>query len=384
MTAPRGHPTYCRWHENLPTHPKTLAAAAVLERDMGLSHDHANALVCRAVPLLVTWLIRNRDDGRTDDLSDADFAAICQPLALRPGGALWGSDEAALGVWRRALRAVPEGYDQGFLVRVGQGKGRPWVEGLHEFVWHAWPALRNRPHYKGRTLSALLARGILLSGGRPEDPAVPQAPCAEPVEKQGDLGLDPRFSAVPSGFSGASSDVPPDLSLGSKARTSADFGALQERSSTQEGSRRLNGSRAPAARGPWHGVPEGVRRGEVLALGGWLRGIPPNSQVELRAGDVYLRRYREHAVSPIPEAAFGCSALQPARLLEILEPDVWADLIADLAPRMADINHPRTYAMRALARRWDDVLSKLEDLGVARRADQAGRRRAVGEEDSGW
>jgi len=380
MTSPRRHPTFARWHEDLPTHPKTLAASGVLERELGVAPDHGNALVCRAVPLLVTWLIRNRDDGRTDGLTDGDLAAICQPQALRPGGLLWGADEAALGVWRRALRAVPEGYDRGFLVRHGQGKGRPWVEGLHEFVWHAWPALRNRPHYKGRTLDALLARGVLLSGGR----AGGDGPCAQPVENQEDLGLDPRFSGVPSSLSTASSGVPADLSLGSRARSSGDFGALAERSSTQEGSQERSGSRAPRSRDPWHGVPEAVRRGEILAVGAWVRSIPPNTAVELRAADTYLRRWREHAVAPVPEEAFQVSSLQPARLLQVLDPEGWADLIGDLAARMGGVEHPRTYVMRAVARRWGDVLSKLEDLSVARRADEARGRRAVGEDDSAW
>lgn len=354
MVAPKGHPTYCRWHENLPEHPKTRAAARVLVMELGIDGDLANAVICRAVPLLVTWLIRNQDDGRTDGLSDARLASIAWPASTEPGGQLWGGDAVRLAVPRRALRAIPDGYDQGFLVVRGRGKGRARTEHLHEFVHHAWPALRNRPHYKGRRLQDLLAAQELARG--------------ESVESE---AFDCPSTRVPDLFSGAFSTPSSDPSVAGKPATNCEnqsaLRALPERASNQEEFEERTD--LPDGRG-WRGVPVGVFRGEMLATAEWIRRLPPSSYAGLLDGSVWLDRYRRAHPAPLPTDVHRISPLEPGRLFEAVEPSEWAALIGDLAAKLPATEFPKTYAMKSLAQRWGDVIGKLADAAQARRAER--------------
>lgn len=122
----------------------------------------------------------------------------------------------------------------------------------------------------------------------------------------------------------------------------------------------------PHARG-WTGVPEGVRAGDLDAVAAFVRGLPPISRVDLMEGTAYLARYRDSLDAPLPPAASLVPGIAPARLFEVLEPDAFAALVADLSARIGKAEHPVSYAARALASRWSEVLSRMADDAQQRR-----------------
>lgn len=388
----RRRPTgaHARVYESIDDHPKTRAAAAVLAAGVpGLSEDLAAAVIVRAVRRLVCWAIRESDTGRTGHLSDGALARVAWPGAVSPGGALWGAVD--VGVLRRALRAVPEGYEVGFLFTWGRGKGRQGVEHIHEFQAHAWHALKDREHYRGCSVSDFddgpLGR---LPAARPPVPELEPAPGASdaPPGSPAVLGAPAAPPAPPAGLEAPSRPAGGGGEVGS--RFTPRFGGSAERKPLQgngparrapEGDRFAlicpsesptpDGQKNQAPRplpGPgWDRVPGGVFAGEAPAVAAWARTFGAFSKAGLHDGYAYVSRWTEASgLQPAPGA--DDAAVTPGRALELLVPEAFDALVADLTAHLPGAQYPRTYTARALAGRWTEVLSKMADAAQRRRS----------------
>ena len=385
MSGPRRQPTYAPWHENLPTHPKTLVAAAVLSRATGISADYANAVVCRAVPALVCYLIRESDDGRTDHLTDGKIVQVAWPSAAEPGGLLWGSED--LGVLRRALLATPDGYKCGFLMQTSRGRGKRRVERLHEFHAYAWAILRKRPTYAGTRLAQWLERtapcgntventtplfeldaNFTPNSGRTLHRTLPELGGElSPNSKVNSKDESPGSCELPGARAGGNSaperappSYPSSTILSRREEISGLFGGRKHDETTVSSG--------------WKGVPDGVRAGDTFAVAAFIRTLAPVSRVGLHEGANYMRRFQEHSYAPVTPAARAVSSMHPGRLFEVLFPVVFAELLTDLAPRIGAKKYPRSYAAKALAQRWATCLAQLADDAVEHRARLARER----------
>lgn len=135
----------------------------------------------------------------------------------------------------------------------------------------------------------------------------------------------------------------------------------------EDSEREIKPAAAPARSGPgWAGVPAGVSAGNPDAVAGWLRALGPMSHASLFPGSTYVARFAEHAgvVPPGPATDPTCS---PGRALELLAPDAWTALVADLTGHLPRKDFPRKYTARALAQRWEQTLGRLADEAQARR-----------------
>lgn len=396
----RGHGTWSKVYDGIDDHPKTRAAAAVLAIELGLSEDYAAAVVVRAVGRLMRWAIRESDSGRTGHLSDFALTLVGWPAGVAPGGPMFGRADA--GALRRALRAVPEGYDRGFLYDWGVRPGRAGVEFLHEFHFYAWDALKGRSHYRG---SALADFRDGPAGNRPSSAALGGPPAIAPsvgsaaAARPRPLISPPSGSAAPSAPSGPSAPrAAPAGGAEGPARGSSEVGGevglrfgrkslagLDDPSRISRGdavylSIRQYGSDSDkiSPEGPggvldlrlgpgWAGVPAGVRGGDPDATGAWLRSLSPMSHAGLYAGAAYVARFREHA-GLLPPGEATDPTCGPGRALELLAPDAWAALVGDLVGHLPQKDFPRKYSARALASRWEEVLGKAADAASKRRA----------------
>lgn len=426
MAEARRHGTWSKVHESIDTHPKTAAAAAVLVAELGLDPDHASAVVTRAVRRLVCWALREQDLGRTGDLGDFAFVGQAWPAAIAPGGALWGRTDVS--VLRRALRAVPEGHEHGFLFLHGRRQGSAGVEFIHEFAFHAWEALKGRATYRGCSVEdftgspygrrgAPAPRPAAPSPARPDAQGVlplvpelgpvqgPSSPSAGPSRSDPlDAGARPGGSppaAPPPGLSTSGPSAPPAPArrsdeviarlrrgaaevggevaagfrrnpLSAQGRPSPDHHAGPVLSIHPSAAEDQNGTiqaaaPSPAPSGPgWVGVPEGVRLGDPTAVAEWLRRLGAMSQAGLYAGATYVARFTEHA-GIVPPGAASDPTCSPGRALEALAPLAFQALVDDLTGHLPSKDFPRKYTARALSGRWEEVLSRTADEAQARR-----------------
>lgn len=363
---------WCRWYEDLPTHPKTRAAAAVLAEALEIPADYAEAVVVRAVGNLVTWALRLSDSGRTAQLDDFELVTIAWPAALRPGGPLWGRED--VGLVRRALRTAPEEARRGFLWDRDRRQGRRGVEHIADFHEHAWDVLRDRPAYQGTRLAEWRARerGIVESdravtdGSRGPAEEAPRSPRSEPE-------VAPRSAGGPVG----GSDVTrcPDLPPSPRSPRESPASLSLSREESIEGKDLGAGLEGPEARKRWRGIPKGVQRGEPFAVASWLRTMTADSRSGLGGADVYRTRFQELTREPLPREALDAGGTYPGRMLEVLIPAAFADLVSDLADQLGSgsVKYPRTYGRKALASRWAESLAKAADEAAAKRASQRKR-----------
>lgn len=429
MAEARRHGTWSKVHESIDTHPKTAAAAAVLVAELGLDPDHAAAVVTRAVRRLVCWALREQDLGRTGDLGDFAFVGQAWPAAIAPGGALWGRTDVS--VLRRALRAVPEGHEHGFLFLHGRRQGSPGVEFIHEFAFHAWEALKGRATYRGCSVEDFTGSPYGRRGAPAPRPAAP--PPARP-DAQGLLPLVPELgpaqgpsspSAAPprahpsdpldaGGPSAGQAPVatPPGLSTGSPpapaapARRSDEVIARLRRGSPEVGGEVAAGFRRnplapqgrpspdrhagpvlsihPSAAEDQNGTIQAAAPALVPSGPGWL-GVPEG----VRRGDPaavaeWLRRLGAMSQAGlyagatyvarftehagiVPPGAASDPTCPPGRALEALAPLAFQALVDDLTGHLPSKDFPRKYTARALSGRWEEVLSRTADEAQARR-----------------
>ncbi len=360
-----------RSFEDLPTCGKTRAAAGVLSEALELPKDYAEAVVVRGIGNLVTWCLRLSDSGRTAHLEDFELAGIVWPAALRPGGALWGREDVS--IIRKALRTAPPEGRRGFLWDRDVRQGRAGVEHVADFHEHAWEILRDRPHYQGTRLAEWRAkeRGIVENDravtlprrGRPE--AAESSPRSEPEVPPRSAGGLPGSSDVT-----RAPALPP--SPGNQRESSASLSLSREESI--EGKDLPAGFESEEVAKRWRGIPRGVRRGESFAVAAWLRQLPPDSRSGLGGGEAYRMRWQESTRDATPGEAMAPNVL-PGKMLEILAPTAFADLVSDLVQQLVAqaVKYPRTYIRKSLAIRWTETLAKAADEAQARRASQ-GRR----------
>lgn len=413
MAEARRHGTWAKVHESIDGHAKTSAAAAVLVAELGLPSDYASAVVVRAVRRLVCWALREQELGRTGDLTDFALVQQAWPAALVPGGALWGRPDVS--VLRRALRAVPEGHERGFLYLYGRRQGAPGVEFLHEFAFHSWAALKDRATYRGCSVEDFAESPY---GRRPAPAAPPAAVAGSGAARQAPapLGLDGGVPAAGGPLAAAGAPVPsapsvaaatpnvaaPPVGTGrfaealarlrrGSAEVQPEVGAKLERKPLPSPAPRTPDAgdspavsihpvpeterkRSPAPPGEagpsgegWRGVPSGVARGDADAVAGWIRSIGPMSHAGLFTGAAYVSRFTEHA-GIVPPGELTDGACSPGRALELLDPAAWSALVGDLCGHLPRKDFPRKYTARALAQRWEQILSAAADAAQARRA----------------
>lgn len=411
MSEPRRHGTWSKVFDGIDDHAKTRAAARALAIETGISEDYAAAVVVRAVGRLVRWAIRESDYGKTGHLSDHAIASIGWPAGVAPGGPMWGREDA--GALRRALLAVPEGHQRGFLFLWGARQGRPGVEHLHEFQFYAWDALKGRSHYRGTALADfdLCPYGKATSAA-PLARSATSTPAAAafPVEHPRRILGPPAASAPPPGVGSigsllpglvmpeeggdrspgrSSSEVAPRLggkcepkssaAMENASRKSRDFpvhlSIRQQQSRSEQICPEGTPPAIPRLSEGWAGVPTGVRAGEAEAVAGWIRELESMSHAKLYPGSTYVARWAEHAGLVPPGAATDPTA-RPGRVLEALDPDAFRALVADLVAHLPRKDYPRKYTARAIAARWEDALGKLADAAAKRRSQWRERGKA--------
>lgn len=430
MAEARRHGTWTKVHESIDAHPKTAAAAAVLVAELGLDPDHAAAVVTRAVRRLVCWALREQDLGRTGDLGDFAFVAQAWPASIAPGGALWGRTDVS--VLRRALRAVPDGYEHGFLFLHGRRQGSAGVEFLHEFAFHAWEALKGRATYRGCSVEDFQgspygrrgapsprpaappparqdAQGLLPLVPEPAPVSVESSPSAAPPRSD---PSDPLDAGSPAGVT-APAAPPPGLSTSgppappAPARRSDEVIARLRRGSSEVGGEVAAGFRRNPL-SPQGGPSPDLHAGPVLSIHpsaaedqkgtiqaaapalvppspGWV-GVPEG----VRRGDPtsvadWLRRLGAMSQAGlyagatyvarftehagiVPPGPATDPTCTPGRALEALAPLAFQALVDDLTGHLPLKDFPRKYTARALSGRWAEVLSRTADEAQARRS----------------